>query len=59
MSEQQQRQAARDFANYWKDRGDEKSETQQFWMALLGQVFGFHQEGTEIRTLFQEMDWSR
>ena len=40
MSEQQQRQAARDFANYWKNRGDEKSETQQFWMTLLGQVFG-------------------
>ena len=33
-------QKALQFANYWQGKGDEKQETQQFWMALLGDVLG-------------------
>lgn len=43
MTEHQQHQAAQDFADYWKNRGDEKSETQQFWMSLLHSVFGMEE----------------
>ena len=40
MTDVQQRAAARQFAVDWKDRGDEKQETQAFWLALLQKVFG-------------------
>ena len=40
MTDVQQRAAARQFAADWKDRGDEKQETQAFWLALLQKVFG-------------------
>ncbi len=35
-----QQLAAKSFAEEWKNRGDEKSETQLFWMSLLQYVFG-------------------
>lgn len=40
MTEMERRTAAREFAADWKDRGDEKQETQAFWMALLQKVYG-------------------
>ena len=40
MTDQEQRAAAAKFAVDWKNRGDEKQETQSFWIALLQQVFG-------------------
>lgn len=40
MTNVQQRAAAKQFAADWKDRGDEKQETQAFWLALLQKVFG-------------------
>ncbi len=40
MTIQEQRAAAKYFSEEWKNRGDEKSETQQFWMSLLSSVFG-------------------
>lgn len=40
MTETEQRLAARQFALDWKDRGDEKQDTQSFWLALLRNVFG-------------------
>ena len=40
MTNVQQRAAARQFAADWEDRGDEKQETQAFWLALLQKVFG-------------------
>ena len=40
MNELEQRQAAKQFAQDWKDRGDEKQDTQSFWLALLQNVFG-------------------
>lgn len=40
MTQVQQQTAAKDFANFWKDKGDEKQESQQFWIDLLQNVFG-------------------
>ncbi|MBR6314579.1 MAG: methylase, partial [Clostridia bacterium] len=40
MTDAERRAAAKQFAADWKGRGDEKQETQTFWMALLSKVFG-------------------
>lgn len=40
MTAQEQRAAARKFAEDWNGRGDEKQDTQIFWIALLQHVFG-------------------
>ncbi len=40
MTETERRQAAKQFAADWTGRGDEKQETQRFWIDLLQNVFG-------------------
>ena len=40
MTEQQQRQAAKQFAEYWNGRGYERGESQPFWLSLLRDVLG-------------------
>ncbi len=40
MTDTQQRLAARQFVKDWTGHGDEKQETQRFWMALLQKVYG-------------------
>ena len=40
MTDVQQRAAAKEFAAYWAGRGDEKQETQRFWIDLLRNVYG-------------------
>ena len=40
MTDVQQRNAAKHFAEFWKDKGYEKGESQKFWLSLLGEVFG-------------------
>lgn len=40
MTDVQQRAAARAFIEYWTGRGDEKQETQRFWIDLLRNVYG-------------------
>ena len=40
MTDVQQRAAAKDFTEYWKDKGYEKGQSQPFWLALLRDVFG-------------------
>lgn len=39
MTDMEQRVAAKQFTKDWAGRGDEKQETQQFWMALLQKVY--------------------
>lgn len=39
LTQTQQKTSAKTFAEEWKNRGDEKSETQLFWMCLLSSVF--------------------
>lgn len=38
MNVKEQKAAAKKFAELWKDRGDEKSDTQTFWNSLLRDV---------------------
>ena len=40
MTDTEQRLAARQFAADWAGKGDEKQETQSFWLALLRNVYG-------------------
>ncbi|MCQ2606599.1 MAG: hypothetical protein MJ204_08700 [Bacteroidales bacterium] len=40
FTQKQQEQASKSFAEEWKNRGDEKSETSPFWISLLSSVFG-------------------
>ena len=40
MTEAERKKAAKAFAEYWKDRGDEKSDSQSFWLALVRDVLG-------------------
>ena len=40
MESKQQHINAIEFAERWKDHGDEKQESQRFWMDLLHFVFG-------------------
>lgn len=35
-----QRKAAKEFAEYWKDKGYEKGDSQRFWLQLLSEVLG-------------------
>jgi len=49
MNNVDQRAAAKQFAEDWKGRGDEKSDTQSFWIALLEDVFGIRNTYSYVR----------
>ena len=40
MTQFEQEQAAKRFAEIWKDKGSERSEAQKFWIQLLREVYG-------------------
>ena len=40
MTDVQQKAAAKQFVKDWLGHGDEKQETQSFWLAFLRDVFG-------------------
>ena len=40
MTDVDKKKAAKAFAEYWKNRGDEKSDSQSFWLALVRDVLG-------------------
>jgi len=40
MTDAQQREAAKAFAEHWKGHGYEKGESQSFWLSLLRDVYG-------------------
>lgn len=40
LTEKEQKKAAKAFAEYWKDKGYEKGESQPFWLSLLRDVLG-------------------
>lgn len=40
MTEKEMKSAAKAFAEYWKDKGYEKGESQAFWMSLLRDIYG-------------------
>ncbi len=43
MTDRERQTAARRFVSDWAGRGDEKSDTQSFWLSLLGSVFGIEE----------------
>ena len=43
MTDAQQKAAAKQFVKDWAGRGDEKQETQLFWISLLQNVYGIEQ----------------
>lgn len=49
MNEVEKRKAAKEFAEYWKDKGYEKGESQSFWLSLLHDVFGIEHPEQYIR----------
>ena len=49
MTDKEQRTAAKNFADYWKDKGYEKGESQPFWLSLLREVLGIEKPETIIR----------
>lgn len=49
MTEKEQKTAAKNFADYWKDKGYEKGESQPFWLSLLREVMGVEKPETIIR----------
>ncbi len=52
MTEAERRAAAKAFAEYWKDRGDEKSDSQSFWLSFIRDVLGVAEPEKTI--LFEE-----
>lgn len=40
MTEKEQKQKAKQFVEFWKDKGYEKGQSQIFWIQLLTQVYG-------------------
>lgn len=40
MNDIRQKEAAKQFADYWKNKGYEKGESQPFWLSLLRDVYG-------------------
>lgn len=52
MTDADRKRAAKAFAAYWQDRGDEKSDSQSFWLALVRDVLGVAEP--EKLILFEE-----
>ena len=48
MTTIEQTKNAKDFAEYWKDKGDEKQETQRYWIQLLDKVLGIRDAASYI-----------
>lgn len=49
MTLQEQKKAALEFSRRWKDRGDERQETQAFWTDLFQSVFGVENAARHLR----------
>ena len=49
MNEKEQKQAAKEFYERWKDKGYEKGESQPFWLDLLEHVYGVQNATNFIR----------
>lgn len=49
MTEKEQKTAAKNFADFWKDKGYEKGESQPFWLSLLREVLGVEKPETIIK----------
>ncbi|HEL0564876.1 methylase [Streptococcus equi subsp. zooepidemicus] len=48
MNAREQKKQAKDFIERWKGRGNERQDSQSFWLDLLGSVFGIENPSTYI-----------
>ncbi len=48
MTQNEMQAASKKFAEQWLGKGDEKQETQRFWMELLGEVLGIRNPASYI-----------
>lgn len=48
MTQNEMQAAAKKFASQWLGKGDEKQETQRFWIELLGEVLGIRNPASYI-----------
>lgn len=48
MTQNEMQAAAKNFAAQWLSKGDEKQETQRFWIELLGEVLGIRNPASYI-----------
>lgn len=55
MNQTEQRKAAKDFIERWADRGNEKQDSQSFWLDLLHNVYGIDNptEYITLKNLYQ------
>lgn len=49
ISDVQQREAAINFANYWRNKGNEKSDSQRFWIDFVQDVLGINNATQKIK----------
>ena len=48
MNAREQKKQAKDFIERWRGRGNERQDSQSFWLDLLGSVFGIENPSTYI-----------
>lgn len=48
MTPIQQQKAAKEFAEFWRGKGNEKSDAQAFWFSLLRQVYGMENPEKDV-----------
>ena len=48
MTQAEQQTTAKQFSEFWQGKGDEKQETQRFWIGLLGDVLGIESPANYI-----------
>lgn len=48
MNARKQKKQAKDFIERWRGRGNERQDSQSFWLDLLGSVFGIENPSTYI-----------
>lgn len=52
MTEAERREASRKFINHWRGKGNEKQDSQKFWMSLLSDVY-------EMRNINENVQFER
>ena len=53
MTDREQKNAAKEFAEYWKGKGYEKGESQPFWLSFLRDILGVeHPEQLDLLNKF-------
>ena len=51
MTPIQQQKAAKEFAEFWRGKGNEKSDAQAFWFSLLRQVYGMENPEKDVEVV--------